>query len=150
MTYFKTSVAVLATLCATAAVAEGDLSRANVIDVSVMLGTDDDGTMYIRPSITEFTTGQAYRLMLTNVDEIDHEVALNALGERIFTRKVEVIDPDGNMLTEVKGSIREVEVGAGHTVDWYIVPVQDMDASEITCEITGHYEAGMFVEVSVK
>ena len=33
-----------------AAIAEGDLSRANIIDVTVLLGSDDDG-MFIRPSM---------------------------------------------------------------------------------------------------
>lgn len=51
-------------------------------------------------------TGQAYKLILTNVDEIKHELALNEMGERIFTRKVEASDPDGNLITEVKDAIQ--------------------------------------------
>jgi len=37
-----------------------------------------------------------------------------------------------------------VEVGAGKTVEWFIVPIQTTDEPvEITCEIPGHLEAGM-------
>ncbi len=134
---------------ATTATAEGDLSSANVIDVAIELGSNDDG-MYFSPDNYEFVTGQAYRLILTNIDEIKHEVALNEMGERIFTRKIEASDADGNLITEVKGSIREVEVGPGRTVEWFIVPVQTTDGPvEITCEIPGHYESGMHASVVI-
>ena len=119
------------------------LSRANVIDVMMEMGSNDDG-MYLKPDNYEFVTGQAYKLILTNVDEIKHELALNEMGERIFTRKIEASDADGNLITEVKGAIREVEVGPGKVVEWFFVPVQTTDEPvEITCEIGGHLEAGM-------
>lgn len=138
-----------ALVVATTATAEGDLSRANVIDVTIEMGSNDDG-MFFSPDHYEFVTGQAYRLILTNVDEIKHEIALNEMGERIFTRKVEASDPNGNLITEVKGSINEVEVGPGMTVEWFIVPVQTTDAPvEITCEIPGHLEAGMHASVVI-
>lgn len=131
------------------AFAEGDLSRANVIDVAIEMGSNDDG-MYLKPNQFEFTTGQAYKLILTNVDDTKHELALNGIGERVFTRKIEASDADGNLITEVKGAIREVEVGPGKVVEWFIVPVQTTDEPmEITCEIPGHYEAGMFATVAI-
>jgi len=144
--------AAAATIClGFPAVAEGDLSAMNVIDVMVELGSDNDGGMYIKPSITEFETGQAYRLVIHNVDVIKHEIALNGFGERIFTRKIQVDDADGNLVTEVKGTIREIEVGPGMTVDWYLVPVQTTDeAMEVTCELPGHVEAGMMVEMAIR
>jgi len=104
-------VAMTTTLAATGhALADGDLSRANVIDVGIEMGSSSDG-MYLKPDSYEFVTGQAYRLVLTNVDEIKHELALNEMGERIFTRKIEASDAEGNLIVEVKGTITEVEVG---------------------------------------
>lgn len=80
-------VAMTTTLAATGhALADGDLSRANVIDVGIEMGSSSDG-MYLKPDSYEFVTGQAYRLVLTNVDEIKHELALNEMGERIFHAK---------------------------------------------------------------
>lgn len=46
-----------------------------------------------------------------NIDKIKHELALNEIVERIFARKVEVSDEQGSLITELKGSVREVEVG---------------------------------------
>lgn len=133
-----------------AAQAEGDLSRANVITVPMEMGSNDNG-MYLKPDHYNFVTGQAYKLVMTNVDEIKHELALNEMGERIFTRKVEIGDADGNLVAEIKGLIREVEVGPGKTVEWFFVPVQTTDGPvEITCEIPGHYESGMKAMAEIK
>lgn len=142
------AVAMLA--AAIPAQAEGDLSRANVIDVTIEMGSNDSG-MYLKPNEFEFVTGQAYKLILVNVDEIKHEIALNEMGERIFTRKVEITDDAGNLVAEIKGTIREVEVGPKQTVEWFIVPIQPTDGPvEITCELPGHYEAGMLASVTIK
>jgi len=89
----------MALALATPVFAEGDLSRANIIDVPMELGTNADGGMYMKPDNYEFVTGQAYRLIISNVDEIKHEVALNSMLERIFTRKVELDDPKGEVVT---------------------------------------------------
>ncbi len=141
---------VLAFALATPVYAEGDLSRANVIDVVIEMGTNDDG-MYLKPDNYEFVTGQAYKLILINVDEIKHELSLNEMVERIFTRKIEIADEKGELVAEIKGNVREVEVGAGKTVEWFIVPVQTTDEPiEITCEIPGHLEAGMRASVMIK
>jgi uncharacterized cupredoxin-like copper-binding protein len=130
--------------------AEGDLSRANVIDVTIEMGSNDDG-MYLKPDTFEFVTGQAYNLKLVNVDEIKHELALNEMGERIFTRKIEIEDDAGNLVAEIKGTIHEVEVGPKQTVQWFIVPVQTTDEPvQITCELPGHNEAGMHASVTIK
>ena len=149
MKTIATTLGVLALFAANPVLAEGDLSRANVIDVVIEMGSNNDG-MYFSPNNYEFMTGQAYKLILTNVDEIKHEIALNGIGERIFTRKIEASDAEGNLITEVKGAIREVEVGPGKTVEWFIVPVQTTDEPvEITCEIPGHYESGMFASAVI-
>lgn len=150
MKSLTTSLAVLTISIAGSAFAEGDLSRANVIDVVIEMGSNDDGGMYLQPDNYEFVTGQAYKLILTNVDEVKHELALNGIGERVFTRKIEIADESGELFAEIKGNIREVEVGPGKTVEWFIVPVQTTDEPvEITCEIPGHLEAGMHASVVI-
>ncbi len=112
------------------------------------MGSNDNG-MYFKPNKFNFETGKAYKLVMVNVDEIKHEVALNEMTERIFTRKIEAKDKDGNLVTEVKGLINEVEIGPGKTVEWFFVPVQTIENTEISCEIPGHREAGMFGVASI-
>lgn len=134
------SVAALA--LAGAAYADGDLSRANVQKVTLEMGSNDDG-MYFSPNDFTFKTGQAYNLVMVNVDDIKHEVSLNELTERIFTRKIEISNADGGLVAEIKGAIREVELGPHQTVEWFFVPIQTVETAEISCEIEGHYESGM-------
>lgn len=150
MNLSKMACAILAFSLTTPVYAEGDLSRENVIDVSIELGSNDDG-MYLKPNNYQFVTGQAYKLVLTNVDNIKHELSLNEMVERIFTRKIEIADEKGELVAEIKGTIREVEVGPGKTVEWFFVPVQTTeDPIDITCEIAGHLEAGMHASVEIK
>jgi uncharacterized cupredoxin-like copper-binding protein len=122
--------------------AAGDLSRADVQNVVLEMGSNDDG-MYFSPSEFRFETGQAYNLVLVNVDDIKHEVSLGDMVERIFTRKIEVENDSGDLIVEIKGSINEVEVGPHQKAQWFFVPVQTTDAVQIACEIPGHKEAGM-------
>ncbi|GAB4298175.1 MAG: hypothetical protein Kow0058_14590 [Roseovarius sp.] len=123
--------------------AAGDLSRADVQTVVLEMGTNEDGSMYFKPSELNFETGKAYKLHMVNPDEIKHEVALHEMLERIFTRKVEIETAEGELVAEIKGQIHEIEIGPHQAADWYFVPIQPMEAGEITCEIAGHKEAGM-------
>ncbi len=131
-------------------IAAGDLTRADVQEVVLTMGTDDAGRMYFEPSEFVFETGQAYKLKLVNIDPIKHEITFGEAGEKMFTRKVEVEDADGEMIVEVKGAVHEVEVGPGRTVDWYFVPVQTIEVAELACELEGHREVGMHGLVTFK
>jgi uncharacterized cupredoxin-like copper-binding protein len=142
------TASLLAAAVASPVFAEGDLSRANVIEVAMELGQNETG-MFISPNSYVFETGQAYNLVITNTDEFKHELALNEMVERIFTRKIEISDSEGNLVAEIKGSIYEVEVGPGQTVQWFFVPVQTMETIEITCELPGHYESGMMATATI-
>jgi len=149
MKTFLATAAALALAAGTAAFAAGDLSRTNVQTVTLEMGTNEDG-MFFSPKKMEFETGQAYKLVMTNVDEIKHEVALGELFERIFTRKLEIADKNGDLIAEVKGPVYEVEIGPGWTVEWFFVPVQTEENAILACELPGHKEAGMWNTVTLK
>ena len=99
--------------------------------------------------ILNLQTGQAYKLVLKNVDKVKHELDPAEFGAKVFTRKVEVMGHDGNMIAEIKGSVREIEVGPGGEVEWFIVPVQTGTNLAIECALKGHKEAGMVGTVTI-
>lgn len=134
------------------ALAAGDLSRADPIEVVLEMGTTDatDKPMYFKPNHLEFETGKAYKFVLKNTDAIKHEFEAHELIEKIFTRKVEITDDAGELVAEIKGNISEVEVGPGQEVEWYIVPVQTGENMAMECQLEGHAEAGMVGTVTVK
>lgn len=141
--------AALASLLATGvAYAAGDLTRANPQEVVLEMGASGS-SMYFKPNHLEFETGKAYKLVLKNTDKIKHEIESHEMVEKIFTRKVEVVDPDGKMLAEIKGSVREVEVAPGGTVEWYFVALQPGENMPMECAIKGHTEAGMVGTITI-
>jgi uncharacterized cupredoxin-like copper-binding protein len=129
--------------------AAGDLSRNNPIEVVLEMGTNGD-TMYFKPDHLEFETGKAYKLVLRNVDDVKHEFASPELVERVFTRKVELETPGGDLIAEIKGLIHEVEVGPHTEAQWFFVPIQLVENGEMVCEIEGHEEAGMHGTITIK
>jgi len=133
----------------TLAHAAGDISRAEPIEIVMEMGSTPDGKMYFKPDHLDLETGKAYKLVLRNVDEVKHELESHALVEKIFTRKIEVVQ-DGEMLAEIKGGISEVEVGPGATVEWYFVPIQTGTDMAMECAIEGHRQAGMHGTVTVR
>lgn len=129
--------------------AEGDLSRANVITLKLEMGSNTKG-MYFLPNELNLVTGQAYKLVLVNTDVIKHELESVEFIEKIFTRKVELLTEKGDLLAEIKGQISEIEVGPHASVEWYFVPVQTGANMEMVCSIPGHKEAGMVGRINIK
>ena len=129
--------------------ADGDLSRANVQTVTLEMGTKD-GHMYFEPSHLNLRTGQAYKIVLKNVDKIKHELEANEFVDKVFTRKVEIENSEGNLVAEIKGSVREIEVGPNQSVEWFVVPVQSGEKIEMVCALPGHKEAGMHGLITIK
>lgn len=142
------AVSLALTVPGSLAFATGDLSRNNLNTIVVEMGSVGE-SMYFKPNHLELETGKAYKLVLKNVDDVEHEFEAQEFVEKVFTRKVEVKGPNGKMLAEIKGSIREVEIGPGGEVEWYIVPVQTGKNLELVCAIPGHKEAGMHGTITI-
>jgi uncharacterized cupredoxin-like copper-binding protein len=141
------TAAISSLLVAASTYAAGDLSRANPEKIVIEMGTQ--GTqMYFKPNHLDLETGKAYKLVLKNVDKVKHELDPGEFGAKIFTRKVEVVH-DGQMLAEIKGSLREIEVGPGGEVEWLVVPVQTGKDLYFECALEGHREAGMTGTVTI-
>lgn len=128
--------------------AAGDLSR-NKPELIVLEMGAKGTAMYFKPKHLELETGKAYKLLLKNVDAVKHELDAAEFADKIFTRKVEVKDEKGEMLAEIKGSVREIEVGPKSEVEWYIVPVQTGKNLEMNCALPGHKEAGMVGTITI-
>jgi len=147
----KHKLAIFASLLAipvSVAFAEGDLSRNNPQEIVIEMGSTAQG-MYFKPNHLQLETGKAYKIVLRNVDKVKHELEATEFAEKVFTRKVEVKDLDGKMLAEIKGSVREIEVGPGGEVEWFVVPVQTGKNLAMECALPGHKEAGMVGTITI-
>jgi len=149
MNAFLTMTTLAALVAVPAVYAAGDLSRDNPQEIVMEMGSSGS-KMYFKPDHLDLETGKAYKLVLKNTDKIKHEMEAHELVEKIFTRKVEVVDQNDNMIAEIKGKVTEIEVGPGGTVEWFFVPVQTGKNLEMDCAIEGHKAAGMFGTVTIK
>ncbi len=149
MKILNVGIGLLALSLAPLAYADLDLSKLNVKTVKMEMGTRD-GRMYFEPDNLVFHTGQAYKLVLKNVDQIKHELDAGEFRNKVFTRKVEVIGPDDKMIAEIKGSIHEIELAPGGEAEWFFVPVQTGTNMEMECALEGHKAAGMHGLITIK
>lgn len=122
--------------------AGGDLSRQTPVELKVLLGAKDN-EYALRPKTWNLETGRLYKVTMINEGKIKHEWVAPEFTLSIWTRKVEV----GGV--EIKGVINEIELGPGTKADWYFIPIRTGEF-EMSCELEGHREAGMFGKVTVK
>jgi uncharacterized cupredoxin-like copper-binding protein len=131
------------------AMAEGDLTKQQPIDVKVQLGNEKDA-MVFSPKVIELTTGKLYRLILVNASPQAHYFSSEGLAGAVFTRKAQVNGKDGKPIAEVKGAVREIEVYPGGTAEWWFVPVKAGEINDLKCTIAGHAEKGMTGKIVIK
>jgi uncharacterized cupredoxin-like copper-binding protein len=151
-----TLAAVFSAALAGSALAAGDLSRQDPIEVTVNLG--QPGKHVFEPSRLKLETGKLYKLVLHNPSSDPHYFTSHAFTQLIFTRKVQVVQQrEGKpvVLAEFKGAIREIEVYPGQTAEWWFVPVAAGRVTDLQCGIKAadgktHAEHGMVGEIVIE
>lgn len=147
----------IAAAAGSAAMAAGDLAQQEPIVVRVNLGTTEDARVF-EPNDVTFETGKLYKLVLHNPSKAKHYFTSPGLAERVYTRKVQVVDGAGEgakTISEIKGAIREIEVYPGGTAEWWFVPVAAGKASDLHCHVKDedgktHAEKGMVGSIEIK
>jgi uncharacterized cupredoxin-like copper-binding protein len=151
------AVVALGSAFAMPALAVGDFTQQQPIEVRVDLGTKKGEHVFV-PNYLELETGKLYKLVLYNPDKGPHYFTSFGLANRVFTRKVQVMSGAGvgsKPISEVKGAIREIEVYPGGTTEWWFVPVQAGKIDDLQCTIkhkdgTTHAQHGMVGIVDIK
>lgn len=137
--------------------AEGDLTRQTPIEVEVQLGVGEQHTF--SPRHLEFETGRLYKLVLINNSSVKHYFTSYDFARRVFSRKVQVMKKDNGQFSrtaEIKGDISEIEVFPGHRVEWWFVPVQTGELTDLHCHVDDeaanmtHAELGMTGSITIK
>ena len=98
----------------------------------------------IRSSVTTFRMGTAYRFVVTNAGKTDHELMIappmmsNAPMEQMHNMELMHI----NM----------VHPGQTETMEYtfHQMPMTQSSSLEMACHLTGHYEAGMKLPITVQ
>jgi uncharacterized cupredoxin-like copper-binding protein len=116
--------------------------------VKVELGTKD-GQMIFVPDTLTFERGTYYKLVITNPSSEDHYFTSDAFATHIFTRKVEVMDKAGKTIAEIHGSINDMELKPGASVEWYFFPMTKGKNLRLFCHKKGHEAQGMVGNINI-
>ncbi|KIC27083.1 MULTISPECIES: cupredoxin domain-containing protein [unclassified Leisingera] len=111
--------------------------------VKVAMEETDDGDMIFTPSAMEFKQGETIRIMVVNEGELDHEFVLdtperNAMHKQAMAGGMEQHNTP-NAVTLAPGKRGEV-----------IWNFSNGGTFEFACLIPGHYESGMYGQVTVQ
>jgi uncharacterized cupredoxin-like copper-binding protein len=140
------------------ALAAGDLTRQDPVEVRVDLGGKGEHEHVFYPNAFTFETGKLIKLVIHNPSRDPHYFSSPELAARVFTRKVQVMDklgPGSKPIGEIKGAIREIEVYPGGTVEWFFVPVATGTLDDLHCSIKGpdgatHAQHGMVGTITIR
>lgn len=130
-------------------IAAGDLTAQPPVEIRVQLGSKENALRF-SPDKIEMETGKLYKLVLHNPSTMAHYFSSEGLARAVFTRKVQVLGPDGKTIAEVKGSIAEIEVYPGGTAEWWFVPVKAVSLHDLKCIVKGHTEGGMVGTIVIR
>jgi uncharacterized cupredoxin-like copper-binding protein len=118
------------------------------VEVKVELGTKSDALRFV-PDHLSFQRGVYYRLAIHNPSPQSHYFTAEALATHAFTRKVEVMNANGETLVEIHGAIHDLELQPGTTVAWYFYPMTNGQDLPLYCHKEGHRERGMVGAITI-
>lgn len=140
-----------------AAVAAGDLAQQEPVEVRVELGSAGSDQHGFFPAELTFETGKLYKMVLHNPSKHPHYFTSNEFTQKIYTRKVQVVEASDSTrrVAEIKGAVREVEVHPGGLVEWWFVPVATGTITDLHCHVKDedgltHAEKGMTGVILIK
>ena len=118
------------------------------VEVKVEVGTKGNALRFV-PDHLVFERGVYYRLAIHNPSPQSHYFTAEALATHAFTRKVEVMNANGETLVEVHGVVHDLELQPGTTVAWYFYPMTNGQDLPLYCHKEGHREHGMVGAITI-
>lgn len=116
--------------------------------MTIKLG-ETEGRHRFTPDALTLETGKLYALRLENTGTQPYYFGSPGLADAVYTRKVVAKDAAGKVVAEIYGPVRRIEVSAGHTVEWWFLPVRTGRFEDVT--LTKKLaEAGMRATIEVK
>ncbi len=117
-------------------------------EVVITAGTKDNKKVF-SPNTLTFERGKYYKLVITNPSDEDHYFTSDAFATHIFTRKVEVIGKDGNTAVEIHGSVHDIELKPGSSIEWFFFPMTKGKDLRLFCHKHDHEEKGMVGSINI-
>jgi uncharacterized cupredoxin-like copper-binding protein len=128
--------------------AAADLTKQEPVTVNMRLG-EMEGRHRFTPDSLTLEAGKLYSLRLENAGTQPYYFGSAGLADAVYTRKVVAKDAAGKVVAEIYGPVRRIEISAGHTVEWWFLPVRTGTFDDVT-STKKLAEAGMRATIEVK
>jgi uncharacterized cupredoxin-like copper-binding protein len=128
--------------------AAADLTKQEPVTVTIRLG-EVEGQHRFTPDSLTLEAGKLYTLRLENTGTQPYYFGSAGLADAVYTRKVVAKDAAGKVVAEIYGPVRRIEISAGHTAEWWFVPVRTGRFDDVT-STKKLAEAGMRAAIEVK
>jgi uncharacterized cupredoxin-like copper-binding protein len=104
----------------------------------------------IQSPLTTFQAGQPYRFVITNAGALNHEFTIMPPMSADAGTSME-----GHSMEHMAGALLhvgedELTPGGVVTVEFTFSEATNLGEIEFACHLPGHYEAGMFIPISVE
>lgn len=133
--FFSVVLFLVLTACSTA---KPDLNK----PITVKIAADE---FSFKSSLTTFTVGQKYHFEVTNQGKIPHEIMLI---QPIQPGMMDMKAMDAMALAHITDE--DLQPGSTKTMDYTFTEADSAGKLEFACHLTGHYEAGMKLPITVK
>ncbi len=124
------------------------------IEVKVQTGALPDKMFQFIPSTIEFKTGVLYKLVLNNPGPNRHSFSSKQFAASVKTLKVQTtakgVVKEGVGKEGVATDLQVIELPPETLVEWWLIPQQSAEFTDLHCTVPGHEETGMGGTIVVK
>ncbi|WP_018412229.1 cupredoxin domain-containing protein [Methyloversatilis thermotolerans] len=142
------AIALTALLAAAPALAAGDLGKQDPLNVALRMAVEDGKPRFLPEQLT-LETGRLYALKVSNATDRPMYFGSQGLADAVYTRKVVALDAAGKVVAEIYGPTRRMEIAAGHTVEWWFLPVRTGRFEDVM-STRSLFDAGMRATIEVQ
>ena len=121
------------------------------VELELSLGVSEPHSDYLfHPNKFELKLGTLYKMYIRNPSHITHYFSSGDMTYRSFTRRLEVVMPDGKRIMKHRRTVTKLELPPGAVAEWTFVATRRGKDMKIYCFLPEHRKMGMTGSVVVK
>jgi uncharacterized cupredoxin-like copper-binding protein len=138
-------------LCALPALAWSGKAGIEPVELELSLGSPDMRMEhFFNPNRFDLKLGALYKMTIRNPSHVTHYFSSGDLSYGSFTRRLEMVLPDGTRELRNRRSLRKLELAPGAVVEWTFITSKLGKEFKIYCDLVQHRDAGMIASVVVR
>ena len=126
-------------------------NRWSPVEIELSMGFSDPPTDFaFTPNHFDLKLGTLYKMTIRNPSRITHYFSAGDMTYGSYTRKLEVVMPDGKRIVKHRRTIANVKLPPGAMAEWTFVATRTRKNMKIYCYLPEHQKKGMMGTVAVR